>query len=237
MMVFSHIPRTGGTSLRAFISARVERSRHMDALSDFAFLTDSELRGYDFIATHCGYGVFKRLPGAARLIVLREPVERVVSHYYYLRAVVEEISYGSHYAKSLSLAEFVALLNPAVRIGVENVQTWHLIEDKNIGFRKRYGDLGDVDKVDLAFANLLTFDLVGFHHALDALVADVEKMFPANALAMPRLAASNRPPLDELDSPTLEMIRSRVKLDLMLYQRASQYFQSRQTVVTGNKGE
>ena len=66
MIVFSHIQRTGGTSLRRFIADRVGRHCFMDALSDFAFTSDLELMGHDFLATHCGYGIFRRLPTARR---------------------------------------------------------------------------------------------------------------------------------------------------------------------------
>ena len=58
MLVFTHIPRTGGTSLRNVISNQIANCRFIDSFSEFSFLSDKELNSYDFIATHCGYGIF-----------------------------------------------------------------------------------------------------------------------------------------------------------------------------------
>lgn len=224
MIVFTHVPRTGGTSIRAFISERVARHAFMDALSDFAFVNDAELAGYDFVATHCGFGVFRRFPTARRLIVLRDPVERIVSYYYYLRGLEANISYASHYAKSLPLAEFASLSNPAVRVGVENAQVWHLVEDKNIGFRNRYKQFSDGEAVDAAFANLLTYDTIGFYESLRELFERLAVEFPGPAASHPHLAASVRPALADIDAATLDVVRSQVASDELLYRRAREHF-------------
>jgi hypothetical protein len=200
----------------------------MDALSDFAFVNDAELAGYDFVATHCGFGIFRRFPSARRLIVLRDPLERIVSYYYHLRGIEENTSYASHYAKSLSLADFASMSNPAVRVGVANAQVWHLIEDKNIGFRNRHKQMNGDQAVDAAFANLLTYDVVGFYDSLGEVFDTLSIQLPGHETPRPHLAASARPALTDIDAPTLEVVRSQIALDELLYHRAREHFRAGQ---------
>jgi hypothetical protein len=220
MLVFSHIPRTGGTSLRKFIAERVETHCFMDALSDFAFASDAELMDYEFVATHCGHGAFRRLSSARRLIVLRDPVERVVSHYHFLREQDADVSYASHYAKTMSLADFVSQTNPAVSIGFQDTQLWHLIEDKGHAFRQRHAALDDDEKLSVALDNLATYEFVGFHHELESVFKRLVHAFGWRDGERPRLASSRRPAIQEMDRDVLELIRSKVGLDELLYQEA-----------------
>lgn len=226
MLVFTHIPRTGGTSLRQYIAQRVSSHRFMDALSDFAFATDAELRGVEFVATHCGHGVLKRLPEARRLVILRDPVERVISHYHYLREQDANVSYASHYAKTMTLADFVAQTNPAVSTGVENAQVWHLVEDKGLPFRQRYAGLTEEARLSLALENLATYDFIGFYDQLEKTFSQLAEVLGWIDGERPRLAASRRPPVSAIDAETLGLIRERVGLDERLYRNAGDLFRA-----------
>lgn len=162
MIVFTHIPRTGGTSVRHLMKGRVQPYLEVDSISEFAFLSDDTFIGKAFIATHCGFGFFQRIRQCHdRAIIIREPTERVVSHYRYLRECPANISYASHYAKTQSLEEFLLTENPAVRVGWENTQTWHLVEDKNIFFRRKYEGVSASALLELAIEHLNTYRFVG----------------------------------------------------------------------------
>lgn len=225
MLVFTHIPRTGGTTIRSILSRYLENRTFIDSFSGFSFMTDSELNGNEFIATHCGYGIFNRINKEhKRLVVLRDPVERIVSHYYYLRDIDENISYSSYYAKNLPLIEFIKQQNPAVQTGINNTQTWHLIKDKNQSFRNQYKGMAANDLVDIALEHLQKYNFIGFTDSLpfviDQLVGEYGSGDSTNDI--PLIAKSNRPQLANIDQEILNEIRDIVDLDCLLFERARQ---------------
>jgi len=226
MIAFSHIPRTGGTSLRQFIRDSLpEGSRHafVDSFAHFAFMTDGDLVSLDFLATHCGYGIFRRLPSSVtKVIVLREPIQRVVSLYHDLRHHPKNVSYASAFAHEMTLHEFVASDNPAVSVFVQNTQTWHLVIDKNASFRRELEGLSDEAIVARAAANLETFDVIGTTERLDDTFIRLRQRFGwSPEVAFPR--TNHGPPerQDPIPSQTLALIQARVALDSEIYGIAS----------------
>ena len=97
--VFLHIPKTGGTSLRSLFEdhygdrmLRVYRSDldprvHPDDVPGLS----EEQRSADVVFGHFAFGIHTALPRPARYVtVLRDPVMRVVSHYYlYVRRLAK----------------------------------------------------------------------------------------------------------------------------------------------------
>lgn len=229
MLVFTHIPRTGGTSLRNVISNQIANCRFIDSFSEFSFLSDKELNSYDFIATHCGYGIFNRINRDHRkIILLRDPIERIISQYFYLRQLENDVSYSSHYAKNLTIQEFVCLENPAVQISISNSQMWHLIEDKNIFFRNKYLSRSDSELLDMALLHLSKYDFIGFTHNLYSILNKLSETYGLGMLPMniPHIGESRRSNIDKLESDTINTILSKVSMDVMLYNKAMELFGS-----------
>lgn len=229
MLVFTHIPRTGGTSARNVIFNQIKNYRLIDSFSEFSFLSDKELNSYDFIATHCGYGIINRINRShKKIILLRDPFERIVSHYFYLRKLENDVSYSSHYAKKLSLNEFICLDNSAVQISINNTQVWHLIEDKNIFFRNKYINYSDTDLLDIALSHLSTYDFVGFTHGLNSVLSKLFQVYEwdATQINLPQIGKSDRPNIEDLESDTIELILSKVSLDMLLYNKALELYDS-----------
>jgi hypothetical protein len=118
MIAFSHIPRTGGTSLRQFIRDSLpEGSRHafVDSFAHFAFMTDGDLASLDFLATHCGYGIFRRLPPSVTKVSTPNGCN-----------VCPERSYRNRRSNPFP--------HPSSRIGITHVHDWKLVDEKTIAW-------------------------------------------------------------------------------------------------------
>lgn len=88
-LVFLHLPKAAGTTLKSIIE-RVygpDRVAFLKAprgeVRAFEALPAGDRSGYDAVAGHLTWGDRQILPGAAVITMLRDPIERVMSWFYY----------------------------------------------------------------------------------------------------------------------------------------------------------
>lgn len=89
-VVFLHIPKSAGTSVRKAIRVQFGRMYLIPARPrrrDLARLAvSSRVHRFDLVVGHVGYGVGRLLPGEVQYFTfLRDPVARVVSEYHFVR--------------------------------------------------------------------------------------------------------------------------------------------------------
>ena len=128
-VVFLHVPKTAGSSLTGMLTANFapERIYRPQPHGELKSRAAHELADFDLICGHFDWSEFEAIPGPTQIVsVLREPVQRSLSLYWYWRAHtwaygVEELgSRGVQYAKSLSPEDFFTTAPPDVRGNFEN---------------------------------------------------------------------------------------------------------------------
>ncbi len=92
-LVFLHIPKTAGTTLNRIIEWQYDPTaiftidpHHFRATATrFESFSEERRRGYHVVRGHLFYGIHKYLPqGATYLTMLRDPVSRLLSSYYFI---------------------------------------------------------------------------------------------------------------------------------------------------------
>jgi hypothetical protein len=161
-LIFQHIPKTAGVSVRAVIAANFHARRiaHVPDRhwADHAFVSAAAAH-HDFVHGHFHYDALAGLFETARIITfLRNPIQRVRSLYFFLRqqdptafAPEDRNRFFVEQARSLSLYEFVIHSDRDVATMVGDYQVRMLIP---FGVSTEHW-------VTRAFANLQAYYFVG----------------------------------------------------------------------------
>lgn len=176
--------------------------------------------------------------------MLRDPVERTISHYCHVRRAPDHPYYG--YAQRLSLAEFC--VHPETRHMIENFQATYLAKPPGDPMKdarglsteqlacfelqrqlERAGGLTDPIKLlEIAKERLRGFSAVGFTEDFDVSLREIS--YRLGCREPPSLEAQNvnpeRTPITDLDEATLALIRNLTAVDQRLYEYARVQFAS-----------
>jgi hypothetical protein len=161
-LIFQHIPKTAGVSVRAVIAANFHARRiaHVPDRHwmDHAFVSEAAAH-HDFVHGHFHYFALTGLFETARVITfLRNPIQRVRSLYYFFRqqdptafAPEDRNRFFVEQARSLSLYEFVIHSDGDIA---------RMVGDYQIGMLNPFG-VSTEHWVTRAFANLQAYHFVG----------------------------------------------------------------------------
>jgi hypothetical protein len=212
-LIFLHVPRTGGTTFASVI----KRQYHANAIlplydSDFG----EELRpsGQNdllrVVMGHFYFGAHTFLRRPCRYItLLRDPIERIISDYYYVRRSPAHHFYDS--AQSISLEEFVEYCS-------DNDQTRQLAGKCGVPSAETSLD----ELLNIAKANLTDhFPVVGITEEFDRPVVLAKRMFDwKRPFYTNQNATRRRPRKDQLSQETLRVIEAHNEADIDLYRYA-----------------
>lgn len=230
VLVFTHIPKTGGGSLTQIFRDNFPAEQIMDisALrvrerSDAKAVLSQEInrvaKSIQVIYGHVNfsYNVQQYLRrDCANMTLLREPVERVISLFYFVRQlkngnkIAEEIN-----QKGISLDDFAVYetFQP-----LDNIQVRYLANsrgpDSNLTIADRH-------LLEEAKENLLKrFDIFGVTEHFDVFAERLCRRFNLTYNPSVRLNDSGKPGLEMIAADTVNKIRERNSYDLELWQFA-----------------
>lgn len=236
--VFIHIPKTGGVSVLQTLDRQVDKAGNLRCDSAPAAVPselvetvrDREQRGLDTIVHgHLPYGIHHNL-GAERaryFTLLRDPIDRVVSAFYFLSAVPPE---------SLSEVERVLItmgLEAAVASGTSHNFDNQMV--RQLCGTSTHTPIGTCTAADaeLALHNLATgIEVVGDLARIEGFYAQLRAQFgwdvPNDGGPRAHVTPS-RPGLEDLEPRTLAVISEFNRFDIWLYEQAQIHVKGLQT--------
>lgn len=221
VLIFLHLPKTAGSTLLHVL----ERQYGSDAVlglyesrfgEETATLTSEQIGRTRVIAGHFYFGVHEYLPGkCSYLTFLRDPVERVVSHYHFVRRQPEH--YLHEAASAMSMTEYVQFCGKAEP---NNDQTRLLA---GAGMASRDGTCAP-DMLPAAKRNLDSHAVVGLTEAFDASLVLMRHIFGWGRPLYVRQNVREERLGIHVSADEREVIRAYNALDVELYRDARERF-------------
>jgi len=220
MVVFLHIPKTAGTTLRAIIEKNykpeeifsVDGKDPTKSVADFHGLPAEEKAGFSLFQGHINFSVIDKLPydNMKCMTFLRDPVERVLSYYYYI--VSDSLSRPqAEVAKKTSFKEYLLsgddpqLSNFQTKMVAGEGSSWYEECDKNL-----------LSKAKDNLSNY--FDFVGIAESFDESVLCMSKTFGWKTPYYKRInVTKNRTARKNIDGEIIEIISEMNSYDRELY--------------------
>jgi hypothetical protein len=219
LILFLHIPKSAGSTVHHFLNMQfgsekvcsINWHENPDALRNYEDLTPAAKHQLRAVSGHFQFGLHEHLGRPSTYItMLRDPVDRVVSFYYFALANPDVFIHST--AAKMSLDEFVKC-NAIFQL--DNFQVRLLAGKLNAPV----GTLTSID-VEQAKNNLHNhFSVVGVQDDVDAFLASVSQRFKIPNIRVPsQNRTRNRPSLERVASSTKETIKAQNALDQEIYE-------------------
>jgi hypothetical protein len=223
-VVFVHIHKTAGTTLRSLTDRQYRpneiASVDWKSLEAFKASPEADRARIRLLRGHMPFGLHEFLPRPSTYITLmREPLDRAVSHYYWVRERPE------HDLKAHAAAgDLVAYLESGVAADLDNGQVRLIAGAAFVPF----GEMTEAH-LEQAVRNLdERFALAGLSERFDeTLVLLRDALGWHRSLYYTRQNPTRGRPRDALDARTADALRAHNRLDLELYGYATDRFARR----------
>jgi hypothetical protein len=209
LLIFSHIPKTAGTTIRRIIDNQHDKNRII-RFPQLDKLSADELSKAEVLYGHCRFGVHSHFDKPFSYItMLRDPVERIISTYYF--ALRRPKNHMHEKVKNMSFTDFVIDETSNGISPLVNHQTRFLSGKK----------IPDLEK---AIENIHEYyTVVGLTEMFDESIFLMKKYLGWNDLEYSSSnVTSNRPKRNDLPDKAIEIIREKNGLDYALYKYAKQ---------------
>ena len=220
-LIFFHLPKTGGTTMHAILRRqyrsetifRTNPEEHWESLRIFRELSEKEKSKYRLITGHMRFGIHEDIKNLSFYITfLRDPIQRIVSYYYYI------LSYRNHYlhqeikSKNMSLID---VLESGIAREFENSQTRRIA-----GYaRTPYGCPPD-DMFELAIDHIEKyFPVIGLTERFDESLILMSNFCRWKLPYYTKLNTGKiKPTRQNISDETFDTIKKFNELDIQLYE-------------------
>jgi Galactose-3-O-sulfotransferase len=227
-VIFVHVFRTAGTTLyriidRNFSQGSVYTVPENGTVEEFKKLSDPHKRRIRVLRGHLGFGLHQSMPQpCAYVTLLREPVERMISYYYFICRTPDHYCYHLIRDNQMRLEDFIRCKQD---IMIDNIQT-RFLSGLETGYGVGFGQCTR-DMLEAAKRNLERhFAVVGLTEGFDSTLLLLKRALGWRRLAYVRHnVTSNRPEKRKISQAALDAIAEVNALDTELYEYAQMLFE------------
>lgn len=226
-VIFLHIPKAAGSTLHWIIEQQYEPTtiftiNEERTINDFTNLSEAERAEIRVLKGHMYFGLHKSLPQPSTYItILRDPIERVISHYYYVLREPRNELHERVTSQNMSLKDFVG---SGIYLHLDNGQT-RLISTTGADFA--YGQCSE-EMLRSAKENIKEhFIVVGLAERFDESLILLKRSLKWTRMPFytKQNVTKNRPLKQDVSKDTLNLLEKYNELDIELYKHAQGLFE------------
>lgn len=229
-IIFTHVPRSGGTTLVSVMSSRYpkkeqflfyvrEKSGNTDeALAAFSSMPAGQRKEMKLLQGHTSFGIHEGYSNYTYVTLLRDPVERVISYYYYILKLPGHYLHNILIANKMKLEDFIG---SGLSAELDNIQTRQISGIRTKGIEKCSREM-----LEIARHNLLNhYSIFGITERFDETLLWMKQYFGWRYPFYARLnTIVNKPARHQITPRALELIQQTNALDIELYDFAAKEF-------------
>ncbi len=228
-VIFMHIPKTGGDTLNQILERQYQPEHIYSMLYEpstikadiFRRMSADRREEIRLLRGHMSFGIHQYLAGPfTYFTLLRQPIERVISLYYFI------LRTPKHYLHEIITSENMSLLTclkNEISIVLDNAQTRMV---SGVNGEPGFGECNE-QTLETAKKNLREyFAVVGLTGRFDETLLMLQKAFGWRDIFYTRRhVAKKRPRKENLSQDTLDALEKTQQLDIALYQYAQMLFE------------
>jgi hypothetical protein len=185
---YLHVPKAGGTTLNHVLDRKFRKSKQYNystlapqkCIECIKKMSVHQKKNIDLIRGHFVYGfhTWFETEEPKYFTVLREPVQRVVSHYKYSAWKRNHYLFEQRQSKEISLEEYVTSISPEASNGAAKQIAGVYVND-NFGYGKNIKECNDQRLLyDMAIENIQKhFVMIGITEAFNKTIFLLSKLF------------------------------------------------------------
>ncbi|MCH8488472.1 MAG: sulfotransferase family protein [Oceanicaulis sp.] len=221
VIIFNHIPKTGGTSIikmfrEVYGEDKCFRHRRRDSKTDkytpaITSVDRADLDAYKFVAGHFFYGNHKLFDARVKYIsVVRDPLERLISDYYFNRRIGR--ADRKEMARSMSLEDYIVF-----KLGKPNSNMTSSSQVKYVSAKETFIEAAEVIRQN--YFCICTMPQLN----------DMQGLL-ARAIGRPDLAprhdnkSKDKRPMPSISPEIVDQLMDRFAEDIKLYRWTEAYF-------------
>jgi Sulfotransferase family len=231
--VFLHIPKTAGLSIRHALAERYNPCWSVSVTVDGDMprvwtMPEWKFHRCAYYAGHFGMETVRRVTAEKFVFTfLREPFDRVLSHYYYFKREDIPIQ-GAKLAKKLPLLDYLKCDDPAVRDSMEDRQARQLIESED-ALERRVLTMAADPKTRAAAAIMMLgeFDIVGLTERFNESLDIISHAIGVKLTAHRDNQTADRPSANDLSLAERDAVEQLIQADRIVYRWAVEIWNGR----------
>ncbi|WP_071592029.1 sulfotransferase family 2 domain-containing protein [Baaleninema simplex] len=251
LLIFVHIPKTAGTSLRSIVLEQFENIHFFygidgneksinSCIEDYNQMVDKiKLNNIDPFPTvimgHIEFGIHRSLKNyryCTYATFLRDPIDRIISYYFHVRNFFDETHFIGRSARNMTLEEFV---RNRVSPETDNWQT-RIISGMIYSPKPFDSDRVTPEILELAKTNLRKYFIFGLTERFQESIEIFSEFFRWENVTYVRANVNpDRIAKEELPAATLDILAEHSYFDIKLYRYAKQLFEQQREQLSPDK--